>query len=72
MTSSKKNMFLQLPEPLTDDEVYNYYAAKLLLHKIEFQKMRDKYRQERRALEGFRCLFKQFESPDVPPVDPSL
>ena len=79
MTSSKKNAFLQLPDPLTDDDVYNRDAANLLLHKIQFQKMRDKYRQERRALEGFRCLFEQFESPRVgpfdvekKPVDPSL
>ena len=69
MTSSKKNLFLELPDPLNDDDVYNRDAANWLLHKIQFQKLRDEYRQERRALEGFRCLFKQFQNPRIEPFD---
>ena len=65
MTSSEKtdSCLLQLPNPLDDEDVYNRDAAKWLLHRIEFQKLRDEYIQERRALEGFRGLFKQFEDP---------
>ena len=65
MTSSEKtnSFLLQLPNPLDDEDVYNRDAAKWLLHRIEFQRLRDEYIQERRALEGFRWLFKQFEDP---------
>ena len=65
MTSSEKtnSCLLQLPNPLDDEDVYNRDAAKWLLHRIEFQRLRDEYIQERRAMEGFRWLFKQFEDP---------
>ena len=44
MTSAKKSVLLELPDPLTDDDVYNRDAANWLLYKIELQKLMDEYR----------------------------